>query len=253
MYSFARTCFTALAVFAAISVQAQIRVGQTAGFTGTVGPGVKETTLGAQLLINAVNSRGGIHGQKIELISLDDKFDPKLAAANAQQLIEAEEVLVLFLNRGTPHTEAIIPLLDKHGVALVAPSTGAMLLHQPVKKHVFNVRATYQREAEKAVQHLASVGIQRISLVQVDDSFGADAVAGARRRSRGTPRGEVRRGLGCRRADDAGGVRCDRPGRVRVLRVVRSGRGAVPVARGVDRTGRRGCRRGEEAPVERVV
>lgn len=181
MYSFARTCFTALAVFAAISVQAQIRVGQTAGFTGTVGPGVKETTLGAQLLINAVNSRGGIHGQKIELISLDDKFDPKLAAANAQQLIEAEEVLVLFLNRGTPHTEAIIPLLDKHGVALVAPSTGAMLLHQPVKKHVFNVRATYQREAEKAVQHLASVGIQRISLVQVDDSFGADAVAGAQK------------------------------------------------------------------------
>lgn len=181
MHRFARICLTALALLAAHSTPAQIRIGQTAGFTGAVGAGVKETTLGAQLLINAVNSRGGIHGQKIELISLDDKFDPKLAATNAQQLIEVEEVLALFLNRGTPHTEAIIPLLDKHGVALVAPSTGAMLLHQPVKKHVFNVRATYQREAEKAVQHLVSVGIQRISLVQVDDSFGADAMVGAKK------------------------------------------------------------------------
>jgi hypothetical protein len=39
----------------------------------------------------------------------------------------------------------------------MAPSTGAMVLHQPVKKWVFNVRATYQREAEKAVdQYLAT-------------------------------------------------------------------------------------------------
>ncbi len=181
MHRFPRFCLTAVTVFAALSVQAQIRIGQTAGFTGTVSAGVKETTLGAQLLINAVNVRGGIHGQKIELISMDDKFDPKLAAANAQQLIETEDVVALFLNRGTPHTEAILPLLDKHGVALIGPSTGAMLLHQPVKKHVFNVRATYQREAEKAVQHLASVGIQRISLVHVDDSFGADAMAGAQK------------------------------------------------------------------------
>lgn len=181
MLRFSRICLAALAVFAAVSAQAQVRIGQTAGFTGTVAAGVKETTLGAQLLINAVNSRGGVHGQKIELISMDDKFDPKLAASNAQQLIETENVLALFLNRGTPHTEAIIPLLDKHGVALIAPSTGAMLLHNPVKKHVFNVRATYQREAEKAVQHLASVGIQRISLVHVDDSFGADALVGAQK------------------------------------------------------------------------
>lgn len=181
MIRFARIGLTALAVFAAVSVQAQIRIGQTAGFTGTVSAGVKETTLGAQLLINAVNVRGGIHGQKIELISMDDKFDPKLAAANAQNLIEGEEVLAMFLNRGTPHTEAIIPVLDKFGVALIGPSTGAMLLHQPVRRHVFNVRATYQREAEKAVQHLASIGIERISLIHVDDSFGADALMGAQK------------------------------------------------------------------------
>ena len=160
---------------------AQILIGQTAGFSGQVAAGVKETTDGALLYIDAVNAKGGVNGQKIELTSLDDKFDPKLAAENARKLIEENNVSALFLTRGTPHTEAIVPLLEKHGVALVGPSTGAMVLHQPVRKYVFNVRATYQREAEKAMTHLASMGITRIAVVYADDSFGADGVAGAQK------------------------------------------------------------------------
>lgn len=161
--------------------QAQILIGQTAGFTGPVASGVKETTDGAKLYIDAINAKGGVGGQKIELISLDDKFDPKLAAENARKLIEEQNVVAMFLTRGTPHTEAVIPLLDKYDVPLIGPSTGAMVLHQPVKKHIFNVRATYQREAEKAVTYLSSIGITRIGIVYADDSFGADGVAGAQK------------------------------------------------------------------------
>ncbi len=160
---------------------AQILIGQTAGFTGPVGAGVKETTDGAKLYIDAVNTKGGVNGQKIDLISLDDKFEPKLAAENARKLIEEQAVVALFLTRGTPHTEGIIPLLDKYNVPLIGPSTGAMVLHQPVKRNIFNVRATYQREAEKAITHLSSMGITRIAIVYADDSFGADGVAGAQK------------------------------------------------------------------------
>jgi branched-chain amino acid transport system substrate-binding protein len=163
------------------AVQAQILIGQTAGFTGPVGAGVKEATEGAKLFLDSTNAKGGINGQKIELISLDDKFDPKLAAENARKLIEEQNVVALFLTRGTPHTEAMLPIIDKYGVPLVGPSTGAMVLHQPVKKHVFNVRATYQREAEKAISYLSSIGITRIGIVFADDSFGADGVAGAQK------------------------------------------------------------------------
>lgn len=163
------------------TVHAQILIGQTAGFSGPVAAGVKETTDGAQLYIDAINAKGGVNGQKIELISLDDKFEPKLAAENARLLIEDKHVAALFLNRGTPHTEAIIPLLNKHGVPLIGPSTGAMTLHQPVRKHIFNVRATYQHEAEKAIAHLATIGINKIAVVAVDDSFGQDGLAGAQK------------------------------------------------------------------------
>lgn len=174
----ARSLIAGSLVFGA-AAQAQILVGQTAGFSGPVAAGVKETTDGAKLYLDAVNARGGVNGQQIELVSLDDKFDPKLAAENAKALIVDKNVLALFLNRGTPHTEAINPLLEQHGVPLIGPSTGAMVLHQPVKKWIFNVRATYQREAEKAVEHLNTMGVRRIAVIHTDDSFGQDGLQGA--------------------------------------------------------------------------
>lgn len=167
--------------FVSQSAVAQILIGQTAGFTGPVAAGVKETTDGARLYLDAVNAKGGINGQLIELVSMDDKFDPKIAAENAKKLIVEKNVAALFLSRGTPHTQAILPLLAEHKVPLVGPSTGAMVLHKPVNPWVFNVRATYQRESERAVQHLSLIGIERIGVVHVDDSFGADVLDGAKK------------------------------------------------------------------------
>lgn len=181
MNAYKKWNWMALLLLSAMGTHAQILVGQTAGFTGAVAAGVKETSDGAKLYINAINAKGGVNGQKIELLALDDKFEPKLAAENARILIEEKNVVAMFLTRGTPHTEAILPVIDKNAVPLIGPSTGAMVLHQPVKKHVFNVRATYQREAEKAVMHLGTLGIKRIALIHTDDSFGADGVIGAQK------------------------------------------------------------------------
>lgn len=161
------------------AARAQILVGQTAGFSGTVAASVKETTEGAKLYIDRVNAGGGVNGKRIQLLSMDDQFDPKLAAENARTLIVDKGVIALFLNRGTPHSEAIAPLLAEFKLALVAPSSGAMVLHQPVNPYIFNVRSTYQREAERVVRHLGLIGIERIAVLRVDDSFGADASAGA--------------------------------------------------------------------------
>ena len=62
---------------------------------------------------------------------------------------------------------------------LLAPSTGAMVLHKPVHPWVFNVRATYQREALEAVKHLGMAGMERVGICYVDDSFGQDGLQGA--------------------------------------------------------------------------
>src|SRR5438132_2826335 len=161
------------------AARADIVVGETVGVTGPVAATVKEALIGAHLYLDWINATGGVRGEKIELITLDDKFDVKQAAENARILIEERNAVALFMDRGTPHTQAIMPLLEKHGIALVAPSTGAMLLHKPVNKYIFNVRAPYQREAQKAIEHLVTLGIERIAIVHVDDTFGADALEGA--------------------------------------------------------------------------
>lgn len=158
---------------------AQLRVGMPSGFTGSVAAGVKENHAGAQLYFDTINARGGVNGQKIELITVDDQFDPKVTVEVARELITKQRVLALFLNRGTPHSQALLPMLAELKVPLVGPSTGAMALHEPVNPWVFNVRATYQREAAKAIEHLASIGITRIAVLETDDSFGADSAAGA--------------------------------------------------------------------------
>ena len=161
------------------AVHAQILIGQTVGITGSAAATVAESMQGAALYIDHVNARGGVAGQKVEVVSLDDKFDPKLALENTHTLIEQKGVIGMFMSRGTPHTQGLFPVLEQHGVALVGPSTGAMVLHQPVQKYVFNVRAPYQREVEKAITHLNTLGIKRIGVVHVDDTFGADGLAGA--------------------------------------------------------------------------
>ncbi|WOB05901.1 ABC transporter substrate-binding protein [Piscinibacter gummiphilus] len=163
----------------ALAARADIVIGQTSGFTGQVKGSVEELSLGAKLYLDFVNAGGGVNGQRIRLVQLDDKFDPRLAAANAEALIVKEGALALFLTRGTPHTQAVLPHLAKHRVPLIAPSTGAMVLHQPPHPYVFNVRATYQREAMRAIEHLGVIGLSRVAVLHVKDSFGADAVLGA--------------------------------------------------------------------------
>ena len=93
------------------------------------------------------------------------------------------------------HTKGIATLLlatlglmaSAHAQILIGQTTGvtgavaAMVLHTPVQRYVFNVRATYQREAEKAITHLTSIGINRVAIVHVDDSFGLDGLQGAQR------------------------------------------------------------------------
>ena len=155
-----------------------ILLGQTVGLTGTVAAPVKEMNEGANAYFRSINKNGGVNGRKIELRTLDDKFDPALTKANAETLITKERVFALFQGRGTPHTQGILPLLEAHKIPLVAPSTGATAFHDPVNHWVFNIRAKYQEEVAKAVEQFATVGIKSIGMLHVDDSFGEDALAG---------------------------------------------------------------------------
>src|SRR5690606_5732788 len=155
-----------------------IRIGQTAGVTGTVAAPVKEMNEGALAYFHQVNKQGGIHGRKIELVTLDDKFDPANTKDNAETLIKRERVFSLFQGRGTPHNQGILPILAENKVPLLAPATGATVFHTPLHPWLFNVRANYHVEIQAIIRHLTLTGLSRISLLHVDDAFGRDGLAG---------------------------------------------------------------------------
>jgi ABC-type branched-subunit amino acid transport system substrate-binding protein len=176
-----RFAATMLALCAAVSAHAEegvsdnrILIGRTNGVTGQIAGPVKEMNDGADAYIAWINRRGGVNGRHIEIVTLDDRFDPAVTAKNAETLVKERHVFALFQSRGTPHTQAILPVLEASRVPLVAPSTGAAVFHEPVHPLVFNVRAKYQDEVIKAVRHFATSGVQRIALVHVDDAFGKD-------------------------------------------------------------------------------
>lgn len=156
----------------------KIIIGQSAAFTGGPAEEVKQATAGANVYFDRVNSSGGVWGRKIALESLDDGFDPKRAVENTKTLLSEKNAFALFLYRGTPTTEAVLPILSDTKVPLIAPVTGATSLHEPVSRYVFNLRSKYRDEVNVAVRQLSSMGLRKLAVVASNDSFGKDALAG---------------------------------------------------------------------------
>ncbi|MDA0190379.1 MAG: ABC transporter substrate-binding protein, partial [Proteobacteria bacterium] len=88
-------------------------IGQSAALTGPAQALGQEMRLGAQLYFDQVNASGGIHGRKLQLISLDDGYEPERAAANTRKLIDEDKVLALFAYVGTPTSAAALPLFSE--------------------------------------------------------------------------------------------------------------------------------------------
>lgn len=183
---FAVGLLTAVPALAQEGVTAgEIVIGQSAGFTGAVGPLVKELTEGANAYFKSVNSRGGISGRKISLQSLDDGFEPKRTLENTRKLIDEKKAFALFLYRGTPTTEAALPLIAEAKVPLIGPSTGAQTMYNPQNRYLFPVRASFFYETGKIAEQIATLGLSKIAVIRADDSFGKDGLTGLETQLRG--------------------------------------------------------------------
>lgn len=134
---------------------------------------------GALAWFEAVNREGGIHGRKIKLISLDDKYEPPQTLINTRQLLKRNDLLALFGYVGTPTTKVALPLIEAATVPLVAPMTGASLLRRPELRMVFNMRTSYRQEIAAMVDELVRDAHHRIAIVYQDDAFGQDGLDGA--------------------------------------------------------------------------
>ncbi len=164
-----------LAAPPAASTSGNIVLGQSLPLTGSIAEVGVNYQKGILLAFEQANAKGGVNGRKIELVSLDDGYDPKRAEENTHKLIEEKQVLALFGYVGTGTTIASQAIAEKAGVPMIAPLTGADALRAKPANNLYFLRATYGDEMEKIVEHQATLGIGKIALIYQNDAFGKGA------------------------------------------------------------------------------
>lgn len=156
-----------------LSASADIVIGMSNALTGPasgLGTGMKS---GSSAYFQKINASGGVNGQKINMISYDDGYEPDRAAAMTEKLVNEDKVVTLFGYVGTPTAKAAVPTAQKAVVPFFAPFTGAEFLRTPVNPVVFNIRASYFDETEGLVEHFVTdLGLKKIGIFIQDDAYG---------------------------------------------------------------------------------
>jgi len=151
-------------------------IGQSIPLTGPSAKLGRKYLAGMMAWLNHINRKGGIHGKKIQLISLDDQYEPQQTFANTKKLIQKPNLLALFGFIGTPTSKVVLPIVEQERIPFIAPLTGASLLRRSDLKMVFNMRASYASEIQAIVNSLVRSARQRIAVVYQDDAFGDDGL-----------------------------------------------------------------------------
>jgi ABC-type branched-subunit amino acid transport system substrate-binding protein len=154
----------------------EIVLGSSAVLSGPLGSQIKVVHNGAGLAFDAVNEQGGIGGRKIKLVALDDELKPEKAVENYTKLLNDHRVFAFFGCVGSGTTAAAAKLLQQSG----APSVGGYGVGDTARERVagsaYFVRASNAREAQALVEHLTTVGVNKIAIAHLDNPGGAEAV-----------------------------------------------------------------------------
>ncbi len=160
-----------------------VMFGQSCALSGpakALGEGMR---LGITAAFEEANRAGGIHGRRLRLTTLDDRYEPEAAITNTNRLIGKEQVFALIGAVGTPTSKAAEPIATEAGVPYVGAFTGAEFLRDARKRPtVINVRASYYQETEEMVERLTrDLGVKRIGILYQDDSYGRAGLSGTLR------------------------------------------------------------------------
>jgi branched-chain amino acid transport system substrate-binding protein len=158
----------------------RILLGQSAALSGPASALGAQFRVGAMLMLDTVNARGGVAGKTLELQTLDDGYEPERCAENTRKLIDAG-AFALFGYIGTPTSLAALPLATQAKLPFIAPFSGAEALRAPFNRYAFHVRASYFDETAEIVKQSTSVGIKRIGVFHQNDSYGKAGLDGVLR------------------------------------------------------------------------
>ena len=148
----------------------------------------------AKAYFDELNKDGGVEfgdGTKrtVELITLDDAYDPAKTVANTRELVEKHQVFNMVSVLGTSPNEAIYEYLNQKGVPNLFMSTGADVVLEKHKDQPWGMAwlPQYGWEAEIMAQHVLKVKPNaKVGLLYQNDGYGKTMQAGFAKAFEGT-------------------------------------------------------------------
>lgn len=133
----------------------RLAFGMSTAITGPaaeLGQNMRDGVLAA---FGEANAQGGVDGRPLELIVLDDGYEPTRTAPNMRALIDEHEVLGIIGNVGTPTAVVAAPAAIERQTLFFGAYTGAGVLRRtPPDRYVINYRASYAEETSAMVEAL---------------------------------------------------------------------------------------------------
>ncbi|HXF88239.1 MAG TPA: ABC transporter substrate-binding protein [Xanthobacteraceae bacterium] len=150
---------------------AQIKIGSVLSVTGPasfLGDPEKRTL---EIYVEEINAKGGVNGQKLQLIVYDDGGDANNARTFATRLVEEDKVVAMVGGTTTGTTMAMIPVFEEAQIPFISLA-GAVQIIEPVRKWVFKTPHTDRMACEKIFADLKRRNLTSIAIISGTDAFG---------------------------------------------------------------------------------
>jgi ABC-type branched-subunit amino acid transport system substrate-binding protein len=159
----------------------QVLIGQTISLSGGKDEYGTAVLAGIEAYLQAANRKGGVHGRKIVLKTLDDDAKPARAEANARQLITQDRAFLLFGSiEGGPSTAVMKAAVDLQ-VPFFAPIAGSPGFRKPHQPLVFPVRAEHLEEFRALLDYARKTGATRAAFFRSDSETGLQHLTNVQR------------------------------------------------------------------------
>lgn len=154
----------------AAAVAADIKVGLMCPLTGKWASEGQDMKNIVSLLVDETNSKGGINGQKIDLVVEDDAGDPRSAALAAQKLASAGVAAVIG-TYGSAVTEASQNILDEAGLVQIGTGSTSVRLTEKGLPLFFRTCPRDDAQGKSAAAAIAKGGYKAVALLHDNSSY----------------------------------------------------------------------------------
>jgi len=125
-----------------------------------------------------INDNGGILGRKIEFLIYDDKSDTKGVAGLYEKLIVEDKVDAVMGPYGSPLTEAVAPVTEKHRKVMLTPLAATSSIWEQGRRYIFMQLPPSELFLSGLIDMGAGKGLKTVALISEDTIFPKSAAKG---------------------------------------------------------------------------